>query len=166
MPYMKDETISESPIAGGIEISDAQYQSVLADKLEGKKVTVRDGQPFTYSGEARTVYRLVDNAVDEKEVRKEDPTPNGWQDEVPTLPPQYKTQFSSRQFLARLGPEKRIALKTHPEIAVQLWYEELIAADFIDVNDPSTQEAADLGVHLGIFTQQERDDLLEPELIQ
>ena len=47
MPYMKNDTISQSPIEGGIEISGAQYQSLLAAKLEGKTAGKLQSQRLT-----------------------------------------------------------------------------------------------------------------------
>jgi hypothetical protein len=84
---------------------------------------------------------------------------------APESQTQNKTKFSSREFLKRLGSEKRIALKTHENMEVQLWYEELLAADFVDVDDEDTQSAVGLGVMLDIFTQAEADTLLAPEVI-
>ncbi|HCC80368.1 MAG: hypothetical protein Tp185DCM00d2C31949971_26 [Prokaryotic dsDNA virus sp.] len=97
MPYMKNDTISQSPIEGGIEISGAQYQSLLAAKLEGKTVTVKNDEPFIYSGEKRTVYRLVNNVVESQEIYSEDDTPSGWQATEPTPDPEPITQVSRAQ---------------------------------------------------------------------
>jgi len=102
MPYMKNDTISKSPIDGGIEISDAQYQSVYEAMLEGKPVTVKNGDPFIYSGDKRTVYRIVDNTIESQEILSEDDTPEGWQDTEPTPEPEPITQVSRAQGKAAL----------------------------------------------------------------
>ncbi len=99
---MKDDTISQSVIEGGIEISGAQYKSLLAAKLEGKPVTVRNNAPFIYNGEKRTVYRLIDNVVESQEILTEDDTPEGWQDTEPTPEPEPITQVSRAQGKAAL----------------------------------------------------------------
>jgi|GEM_PF-6199499 hypothetical protein len=102
MPYMINDTISKSVVEGGIEISDAQYQSLLVAKMEGKPVTVRNGEPFIYSGDKRAVYRLVDNVVESQEILTEDPTPAGWQTIEPTPEPEPITQVSRAQGTAQL----------------------------------------------------------------
>lgn len=43
MPYAADNQISQSPIPGGIEITQEQYAEALAGMLEGKVVSVVDG---------------------------------------------------------------------------------------------------------------------------
>lgn len=81
-------------------------------------------------------------------------------------PVTYKTQFSSREFLKRLGPEKQAALKFHTDIMAQLWYDQILAADFIDVKDEDTVMAANYGISIGVFTEQEVQQLLAPEIIE
>ena len=87
MPYMKDDVISKTEIIDAIEITDEQYKTLLDAKLAGKKVTVRNDEPFIYSGDKRTVYRLVNNLVESQEILTEDETPEGWQDTEPTPEP-------------------------------------------------------------------------------
>lgn len=99
---MKNDRISQSPIDGGIPINDAQYQALLAAKMEGKPVTVRNGEPFIHSGEKRTIYRLVDNVIESQEILTEDDTPAGWQDEMPIPEPEPITQVSRAQGKAAL----------------------------------------------------------------
>lgn len=43
MPYAADNQISQSPIPGGIEITQEQYAEALAGMLEGKVVSIDDG---------------------------------------------------------------------------------------------------------------------------
>jgi hypothetical protein len=43
MPYAAENQISVSPIAGGIEITDAQYQQALDGMLTGQIVTIENG---------------------------------------------------------------------------------------------------------------------------
>jgi len=163
MPYMKNDTISQSPIDGGIEISDAQYQVVYEAMLEGKPVTVRNDAPFIYSGDKRTVYRLIENFIESQDIWTEDATPEGWQDTEPTPEPEQKTKFSAREFLGKLTLDEKIALKTSDDIQVQIWYDELIAADFVDIEDQDVESAIDYGIFKGIFTELRKTQLLTPE---
>ena len=43
MPYAHNGTISQDPIDGGIEITQAQYQAALAGMMIGKVVTIEEG---------------------------------------------------------------------------------------------------------------------------
>lgn len=100
MPYMLNDQISQAEIEGGIEITDAKYSELLSAKMAGKIVTVKDGQPFIYSGDKRTVYQLVDNQVVSQGIQLEDDTPAGWQDIEPTPvpePPQIPQTVSRAQ---------------------------------------------------------------------
>lgn len=60
--YAKDDQISTSPLAGGIEISEAEYNSLLSAKLEGRKTDVRNGQPWIASPTTMTVYSVDDGS--------------------------------------------------------------------------------------------------------
>lgn len=44
MPYAADGQISQAPIDGGIQISEADYQAALAGMLDGLEVRVCDGR--------------------------------------------------------------------------------------------------------------------------
>lgn len=83
--------------------------------------------------------------------------------EYPPVPPPVKTQFSSRAFMRRLTNAERVAMKTHEDMQVQLWYDELIAADFVDIEDPDTIDATSYGVYIGLFTQSRADEILTPD---
>lgn len=43
MPWAKDDTLSQDPLEGGIEISDAQYAQALQAKIEGWETLVING---------------------------------------------------------------------------------------------------------------------------
>lgn len=77
--------------------------------------------------------------------------------------PEPKTKFSAREFLRRLTLDEKIALKTSDDIQAQIWYDELIAADFVDIEDPDVEDAIDYGIFKGIFTEQRKSELLTPE---
>lgn len=58
--YAKDDQISTSPLAGGVEISEAEYKTLLSAKLEGRKTDVRNGQPWIASTTTQTIYSTTD----------------------------------------------------------------------------------------------------------
>lgn len=43
MPFARDGEISQSPLDGGVEITDQQYRDALAGMLAGKLVTITEG---------------------------------------------------------------------------------------------------------------------------
>jgi hypothetical protein len=77
-------------------------------------------------------------------------------------PPKPKTKFSAREFLRKLTLQEKIDLKTNEDMQAQLWYDELIAADFVDIEDTDTIAATNYGVQIGIFTEQRKAELLTP----
>lgn len=74
--YAKDDQISTSPIVGGIEISEAQYNSLLAAKLEGRKTEVRDNVLWIASSTMQTVYSTADGEA--LEIPDNDVVPEGY----------------------------------------------------------------------------------------
>lgn len=53
MPYAAHDKISQDPIAGGIEISEAEYNSALEGMLSGKRITVADGALLIHEMQAQ-----------------------------------------------------------------------------------------------------------------
>ncbi len=91
----------------------------------------------------------------------ETPNPN-WTEQPPEPEPVTITQFSSRQFLQRLTRAERLAIKNSGDDDALLWYDELIAADFVDVTDQDTINGAQYGLQMGIFADQARvDEILQ-----
>lgn len=165
MPYMKNDTISQSPVDGGIEISDAQYKAVYEAMLEGKPVTVKNNAPFIYSGEKRTVFQLVDNVVESQEIWTEDATPTGWQDTEPTPVPEPKTRFTSLEYLDRFtqSEQELIVAAANSNVQIKLYYDRLLAATFIDLEDPRTAAGIDALIAAGLLDASRKAELLQPE---
>lgn len=63
MPWAADNRVSTSPIEGGIEITEAEYQAALEGIMEGKIVSIEGG-----------VFALVDPPPPEPEPEPESPT--------------------------------------------------------------------------------------------
>jgi hypothetical protein len=71
MPYAAENTLSQNPIADGIEISQAQYKEALTAKLNGQSITIASGSLFILSSTMKSVYLIGDKS----EVRIPDNTP-------------------------------------------------------------------------------------------
>lgn len=157
MKYMKDDLISSSEIESGIEISDVQYTQILEAKIEGKKVEVRNGQPFIYSLLKRNVYRLVDNIVESLEIWDDDITPDGYQDTEPTpvaIDFTTASKLSIIDYFDSLGGtalDDFFAIIESDVKRNRRW----VASQNIDINDPMVPVVRDA---MG-WTQQQLQDL-------
>lgn len=154
MPFMKDDVISKGGLVDGIEISAGQYNELLEAKLLGTKVTVRNGAPFIYSMETKTVYRLTNNIVESMEMLADDDTPSGWQDTEPTPEPTDYTTASKLALLdyfdnAGSGASFLAVLK-----ADDIRYERWLAAQNISIDDPMVEPVR---VAMGWTPQQVQD---------
>jgi len=167
MPYMKNDVISKTEITDAIEITDEQYKTLLDAKLAGKKVTVRNDEPFIYSGDKRTVYQLVNNIVESQEILKEDDTPEGWQDTKPTPEPEFKTKFTSLEYLDRFTDQEQVDIvtATNSNIQIKLFYDRLLAATFIDLEDHRTEAGIDALIAAGLLDESRKEQLMTPEQV-
>ncbi|HEC73102.1 MAG TPA: hypothetical protein ENI26_01880 [Methylophaga aminisulfidivorans] len=146
--YMKGDLISKGFIDDAIEITDEKYVELRNSILSGKKVSIRNGEPFIYSGDKRTVYQLVNNLVTSQEILKEDETPEGWQDTEPTPEPiNYSTvsklklkrkleQITEEGETDSLWVKLRALMIANPD----MWDEWIIAGD-IDIDDTMSVSA-------------------------
>jgi hypothetical protein len=71
MPYASGNTLSQNPIADGIEISPAQYKEALTAKLNGQSITIASGSLLILSSTMKSVYLIGDKS----EVRISENTP-------------------------------------------------------------------------------------------
>jgi hypothetical protein len=71
MPYASENTLSQNPIADGIEISQTQYKEALTAKLNGQSITVVSGSLLILSSTMKSVYLIGDKS----EVRIPENTP-------------------------------------------------------------------------------------------
>src|SRR5690606_32701440 len=138
MPYAANGIISRSPIEGGIEITEDQYQQALEGMLEGKVVSIDGG--FSVDFPPAPV----------------DPDP------VPEPEPQPVKVFSTRDYLKRFTRDEYAAARTSSNIDVQWMLDNLIAAQYVDINDPEVSAGLDLLVAEGIITKQRKAELLAP----
>lgn len=142
MPYAHDGQISQSPIDGGIEITQEQYQEALAGMLIGKVVTIEGG------------FAVVDPPEVSEPVPEPEPIPE----------PAHKTVFSSLDYLQKFTAAEYAAARTGP-VSVQFGLDMLIAAQFVDLDDPRVAMTLDMLMTEGIITEARRNELLTPEAL-
>jgi hypothetical protein len=81
MPYAAENTLSQDPIAGGIEISQAQYKEALTAKLNGQSITIASGSLLILSSTMKSVYLIGDKS--EIRIPENTPTQAGYSDIKP-----------------------------------------------------------------------------------
>ena len=80
------------------------------------------------------------------------------------VPPPPQTKFSSLEFLDRFTEAEQLAVveATLVSAAVKLWYDRLLAADFIDLEDPRTEAGVDALVASGLLDPSRKLGILTP----
>ena len=84
----------------------------------------------------------------------------------PELPvPILKTQFTSLEYLDRFTDAEQLAVvsATLQSAQVKLWYDRLLAASYIDLNDPRTEGGIDALIANGLIAADRKASLMEPE---
>jgi hypothetical protein len=81
MPFAAEHTVSQSPIKGGIKISDAQYKKALSAQISGQSITIQSGSLVILSSVLKTVYSTVDKT--EFEIPENALVPSGYSDSEP-----------------------------------------------------------------------------------
>lgn len=90
---------------------------------------------------------------------KAEPIPEVEEPEVP-MPPAHI--FVPRDFLRRFSMAEYAAARRSESIEVQWALDNMIAAQYIDIEDPETIAGLDLMVAAGVITPGKRDELLTP----
>lgn len=79
--------------------------------------------------------------------------------------PPPKTQFTSLEFLDRFSEAEQLAVvtATMTNPVIKLWYDRLLAASFIDLVDPRTEEGIDALIAADLIATERKQQLLEPQ---
>lgn len=134
MPYAHNNRISQDPIDGGIEITQAQYASALEGMAKGLVVTIEGG--FSVG------------PMPEPEPEQQAPMPI--------------TIFSSLDYLAKFTDAEYRAARTGT-MRAQRALDMLIAAQYVDIiNDPRVPAALDTMITDCGMTQERKAQLLTP----
>lgn len=85
----------------------------------------------------------------------------------PAPDPIYTSRFTSLEFLDRFtqAEQETIAAATASSVQVKLYYDKLLAADFIDVIDPLTIAGIDALIALGLLDSGRKASVLKQELL-
>lgn len=138
MPYAIDNQISTEPIAGGVEITDAQYHEALAGMLEGRVVSIDGGFKVDFP-----------------------PKPEPEPDPPVELGP--ITILATREYLERFTDEEYAAARYSANFRVQRTLDSMIAAGWIDVSDPAVAVGLDFMVAEGVLSVGRKVQLLQPK---
>lgn len=78
--------------------------------------------------------------------------------------PVQQTRFSSLEFLERFTDEEQLAVVTATlgSAQVKLWYDKLLAAEYVDLNDPRTEAGIDALIAAGLIHAGRKTSLMEP----
>lgn len=87
-----------------------------------------------------------------------------WTIEKPPEPYVPRTQFTSLEFLDRFTEEEQLTVvqATMQSAAVKLWYDRLLAASFVDLEDPRTEAGIDALISAGLIAADRKAALLQP----
>jgi hypothetical protein len=123
-------------------------QVYFGDKANWKDIALTGERPSPYH------YPVIENGEHTGE----------WVEDESKIP--LKTKFSSIDYLDRFtqSEQEAIAAATASSVAVKLEYDRLLAADFIDLNDPRTEAGIDKLIAAGLLDAARKLELLQPEL--
>ncbi|HEX7386237.1 MAG TPA: hypothetical protein VF285_03040 [Castellaniella sp.] len=78
--------------------------------------------------------------------------------------PTGRTVLSAREFLDRFTNTEYAAVRASTDVNLQRAYDNLIAADFVDLTDPAVGMGLDLMSSLGVIDASRKAELLQPEV--
>jgi hypothetical protein len=124
---------------------------------------------YKYTDKTETLVHIVDEEGNSLKSMEPEKVPEGVTIyPAPPKPPRYKIRFSSNDYLERFTQieQEAIATATLSNVQVKLYYDKLLAADYIDLNDSRTEGGLDALIALGLLDAERKPILLEPELIE
>lgn len=131
MPYAANNQISQSPIEGGIQITEQQYQAALNAMQEGKTVLVDSGL-MTFGP-----------------APEPDPEPP-----VPLSVRSFRARFAREEQIA-------IREASLTDMDVGLVYDDFMSAQYIDLSDPAVESGIDLYISKGLIDPARKAELME-----
>lgn len=94
-------------------------------------------------------------------------TPEEMANTPPYVPQQIKI-LSSLQFRDRFTLEEKLAIRAAAmtDHVVGLFYDESLAADFIDLDDPRVEQGVDLYISKGLVDSSRKTEILSPSMTE
>ncbi|ACT50859.1 hypothetical protein [Methylovorus glucosotrophus] len=85
-------------------------------------------------------------------------------DGVWVVTPRLKTQFTSLEYLDRFTNAEQLAVvgATMNVPEVKLWYDRMLAASYVDINDPRVEAGINALIDAGLLNSERKSALLEP----
>lgn len=123
--------------ADAVEITAEQHMSLMQWQSEGKIITAdENGYPV-----------LIDPP--------------------PTPAPEPKSRFTSLEYLDRFTQDEQEAIvgATYSNVQIKLYYDRLLAATFIDLDDPRTEAGIDALIAAELLAPDRKAALMQPEEI-
>lgn len=83
---------------------------------------------------------------------------------APAPVPIQKTRFSSLEYLERFTEAEQLAIvgATQANPAVKLWYDKLLAAEYVDLADPRIEAGLSALVNANLLTDTRKTELMQP----
>ncbi len=133
-------------------------------------IDISTGQPWQFEDDDDVrfidgVYQVFsasgDRIISVPETLK--PAPEDWTPPAPE--PQPITVFSSLDYLQKFTTDEYAAARNHANVSVQFGLDMLIAAQYVDLDDPRVAMTLDLLVTEGVVTPERRTELLTPQAV-
>lgn len=120
-----------------VKISIEQHQALISGQSQGKKI----------AGDAYGNPILID---------------------APPPPPEYQTQFDSLGFMDLFTDDEELAIvgATMQNVQIKRWYDKMLAANFVSLEDDRTIAGLDALVSAGLITPSRKAEILTPQLVQ
>jgi hypothetical protein len=80
---------------------------------------------------------------------------------------QLKTQFTALEYLDKFTEAEQLSVVTATlaNAQVKLWYDKMLAASFVDINDPRTSAGLDALIAANLLAPSRKAEILTPQVI-
>lgn len=120
-----------------------------------KKISI--DEVFGYDETDPTQIELIAAALDDEDFEE---VTGSW---PPVAAVEIRTTFTALEFLEKFTESEQLAVveATISSVSVKLWYDKMLAASFVDLNDPRTESGLAALVTAGLITEARKDEILE-----
>jgi hypothetical protein len=128
MPFAAKNKTSLVTFDGAVEITDQQYQECLAAQLNGNGFDIRNGEPFIFSSQIKTVYKTSDRSP--LVIPDNDDAPAGYTELVPGADQEWSGSEWETPLPAAKTKRKKDVEAKRDEILSNGWYSSTIDKTF------------------------------------